>query len=437
MKRLLKNGRILTMSNGKPVCLEKGFLGIDGDTICYLGTEPPQDEKSYDETRDFSGRLLIPGLIDCHCHAAMTLLRGVGTDLPLQSWLFDNIFPLEDKLNEIPDGIRIGSELAIMEMLAGGITSFTDMYMQPEGTAEEILACGIKANICNYVQSFDPAEEYKDNLKAKRSFALYDRYHGAGDGRLLVDFAMHAEYTNTEKSMRGYTDECLSRGGRMHLHLSETKSEHEECKMRHGGMTPAEYFCSIGTFDLPTAAAHCVWVEPHDLDIFREKGVFPIHNPTSNMKLGSGFAPIPKMLEMGIPVTLGTDGAASNNNLNMFEEMHLASIIHKGYAHDAALMRAEDVFLMATRNGAMQQGRPDTGTLEVGKKADVVAIDLTGLHMLPAFDACSALCYQTQASDVCMTMVDGRILYENGEFLTMDKERILSDYDRILKALFA
>lgn len=436
MKRLLENCAILASENGAFVSIPNGFLGIDGDTICYLSSDCPPDADTYQQRKDMSGTLLLPGLINCHCHSPMVLLRGVGSDLNLQQWLFEKIFPLEDRLEQIPDGIRIGSQLAILEMLASGVTSFSDMYMQPAATAEAVIASGMKANLCRPVQCFDEGESYAESTRVRESLALFDRYHNAANGRLRIDFAIHAEYTCKDHIVRAYAADCLARGARMHLHLSETRQEHEECKQRHNGMTPAEYFLSMGVFDSPTAAAHCVWTEPHDWEIFLEKGVSPVHNPTSNMKLGSGFAPVPEMLELGLNVAIGTDGAASNNNLNLLEELHLASVLHNGHRGDPTLMRPEQLMTMATVNGAKLQGRDDTGSLQVGKKADITALSLARPHMRPVLEPMAAVTYQAQASDVCMTMVDGQILYENGVFLTMDAEKIYHDFDRILNELY-
>lgn len=435
MKLLLENCRILCTADGSFHEIARGCLGIDGSSICYIGKTEPADMDSYSKRKDMRGKLLMPGIVNAHCHAPMTLLRGVGSGLPLQNWLFDSIFPTENRLEQISGGIRVGTELAVLELLASGVTSFSDMYMQPETYADVIIQSGIKANICGVVQSLSPEETWEDSARVKRSLALFDQFHGAADGRLRVDFCIHAEYTCTDRIVRPYAALCAQRGGRMHLHLSETKAEHEACKQRHKGMTPAEYFLSMGAFDSPCAAAHCVWAQPQDLEIFRKKGVFPIHCPSSNMKLGSGFAPVPQMLAAGIPVALGTDGAASNNNLNMVEEMHLAALLHCGKACDATAISPEQILAMATANGAQLQGRDDTGSLQVGKKADIVAIDLTKPHMRPSLDALSALCYQAQASDVCMTMVDGKILYEDGKYYTMDTERIFADFDRVLREL--
>ena len=220
----------------------------------------------------------------------------------------------------------------------------------------------------------------------------------------------------------------------MHIHLSETRSEHEECIARHG-LTPAQWMDRAGVFDVPCQAAHCVWVSEEDRRLLREKGVAVVHNPSSNMKLGSGFAPIPKMAEEGILVSLGTDGAASNNTLNMVKELHLASLIHNGYGGDATVMTAVETITMATKNGALAQGRSDTGELSVGKKADVVAVALDRPHLIPCVDTAGLVAYSMQGSDVVMTMVDGRILYENGEYLTLDREKILYEANAAARRL--
>ncbi|MCQ2418535.1 MAG: amidohydrolase [Clostridia bacterium] len=435
MKQLLEHARIIAAKDGAFYPIENGFLGIDGDAICYIGSTLPEDADTYDTRKNMSGKLLLPGLINCHCHSPMVLLRGVGSDLCLQEWLFDKIFPVEDRLETIEGGIKVGSELAILEMLASGVTSFTDMYMQPESTCEAVLASGMKANLCRPVQCFVDGESFEDNYRAQQAIELFDRYHMAGNGNIRIDFCIHAEYTCKDHITRKVSEVCRDRGARMHIHLSETKKEHEECKQKFG-MTPAEYFLAMGTFENPTTAAHCVWAEPKDLEIFLEKGVTAVHNPTSNMKLGSGFAPVPEMLARGVNVAIGTDGAASNNNLDMLEEMHLAAILHNGYHNDPTLVTPAELLRMATVNGAKCQGREDTGALTVGKKADIVAIDLSKPHMQPAFDPIVSLAYQVQSADVCMTMVNGKILYENGVYLTMDIDRIYHDYQQVLTKLY-
>lgn len=420
MKLLLKNCDILAADGGGYRWLKNAYLGIDGSVIDYIGESRPA--APYDREKDMSGRLLAPGLINCHGHTAMTLLRGVGSDLPLQEWLFEKMMPIEDQFTA--RDIQVGNALALLEMISTGTTSYSDMYFHADTAVENAVAAGIKANLCRPNQCFNPEETYAQNTRARESIQLFKDCNGMADGRVLIDFSIHAEYTNFPHIVEAYSADCKALGGRMHIHLSETKKEHDECVAKYG-KTPARWFNDLGTFDSPTFAAHCVWVTEEDMVLMREKGVSPVHNPTSNMKLGSGFAPIPRMLELGLNVALGTDGAASNNNLNMMEEMHLAAVLHNGFTHDPTLMKPAQVLNMATRNGARLQGRGDTGSLEVGKKADIIAIDLTRPHLFPNVDPLALMTYSAQGSDVVMTMVDGRILYENGEFLTLDADRIL------------
>ena len=427
MKTLLKNALLYT-PNGTVT----GCLAVEDKRISYVGTEKPAG--SFDREMDMSGKLLLPGLFNCHTHTPMTLLRGVGSDLPLQTWLFDNIFPVEARLT--PDMMRVGTELALLEMISTGTVSCTDMYFYPDAMVEAILRSGMKANISQHVQAFDAGDKYAANQQARVMEHLVETYHGTAEGRILVDACLHAEYTNfSEDVARGVAAFSREHGLYNHVHLSETASEHAECKARHG-MTPAGWFESVGMFDRPCTAAHCVWIEPEDMEIFRRYGVSVAHNPTSNMKLGSGFAPIPALLDAGVNVTLGTDGTASNNNLNLFEEMHLAAILHNGFHNDAALMPAGKLVEMATLNGAKAQGRMDTGALEAGKKADLIALDMEKPHLVPDLDTAALLTYSAQGSDVVLTMVDGEILYENGEFLTLDKERILFEAREAVKKLY-
>lgn len=430
MKILFKNADILVKEDNFKV-ISNAYLAVDGDKISYVGTEKPMGE--FDEIKDMNGKILMPGLINCHNHCPMVLLRGIGSDLPLQQWLFDTVFPIEDKLTA--EEIEAGSELALLEMISGGTVSFSDMYFEPETTIRAVAESGMKANITRPVQSFDPNETPEQSYRMKEAIELYDRYNNTFDGRVLIDFCIHAEYTCTETIARAFIEKVNERNGNLHIHLSETKKEHEECIQRYG-KTPAEWFDSLGGFDFSAFAAHCVWLSESDMELFRRKGVSVIHNPTSNMKLASGFAPIQRMLDMGINVALGTDGASSNNNLDMFEEMHIASIIHNGYTLDATVMNADTVLNMATANGARVQRRENCGELKVGNKADIIAVSLDSPHMVPALDKKALLTYSAQSSDVTMTMVDGKVLYENGEYKTLDKEKIYFDINRAVEKLY-
>lgn len=431
MKTLFKNADILIFENGIYSVIKNTYLAVDRDKISYIGKDFPDGK--FDITKDMTGKLLMSGFYNCHNHCPMVLLRGVGSDLPLNEWLFNKVFPIEDKLTA--DEIYAGTNLALLEMLACGTVSFSDMYFEPQVTAKAVAEAGMKANLTRPVQSFDPSEEAKDSFRIAQSIELYNEWNNAADGRILIDFSIHAEYTCTEKIARAYSEECNRRGGLMHIHLSETVKEHNECKEKYG-KTPTQWFNDLGAFDSRAFAAHCVTLEDSDMEILLSKGVNVVHNPSSNMKLGSGFARVQKMLDMGINVALGTDGAASNNNLDMVEEMHLASIIHNGYSQDATIMNADTVIKMATLNGAKLQGREDCGELKIGNKADIIAISLDKPHLRPVIDEKALITYSAQSSDVCLTMVDGKILYENGEYTTLDKEKIYFDVEKAIKKLY-
>ena len=432
MRTLLKGADILLRKENGYETLHGAYLGVDEAKIDYIGEERP--EKAYDLEKDMSGRLLAPGLINCHSHIAMTLMRGIGSGLPLQDWLFKAIFPIEDKL--VREDIAAASRFALIEMIAGGTTSFSDMYFFPAETVAAVAEAGMKANISRCVQCFDENQTVEQNTQIPQSVELFEKYHNAENGRIRIDFSIHAEYTCKPHIVRAYSELCKAHGGRMHIHLSETQREVDECIARYG-KSPVAWFEELGTLDSPTAAAHCVAVSDEDIAILKRHGVNVIHNPTSNLKLGSGFAPVRKLMDAGINLALGTDGAASNNNLDMFEEMHLADIMPCGYRHDPTEVSSAEVLDMATVNGARLQGRSDTGVLAVGKKADIIALDLDKPHLYPNFDTPALLTCAAHSSDVVLTMVDGKILYENGEYKTLDREKVFYEARAAVKRLYA
>ena len=433
MSILIRGAHILVPSNNGFDVLKNAYLGISNGIIDYIGYDNPlkSPEKKYDEVKDFTGKMLIPGLVNAHTHTGMGLLRGLGSDLPLQEWLHV-MWPIEDKMTE--RDLQVGMEHALLEMISSGTTSFTDMYMMPHAMIDIIGKSGLKANLSRVMQCFDPNQDYESYSRVHEARELFKKFNGSYDDRIRIDFDMHAEYTITEDIARKYSQECKKNNGRMHIHLSETEREVNTCKEKYN-KSPFQWFNDIGTFDSPTLAAHCVVLSEEDMDILALKKVSVAHNPTSNLKLGSGVAPVLELLNRGVNVCLGTDGAASNNNLNMFEEMHLAAILHKGITKDPTVLPAYEVLKMATINGAKAQGRDDTGSLKVGKKADIVALDLNKAHLIPYSDLISNLTYSAQGSDVYMTMVNGNILYENGVFLTLDEERILEETKRVVKNL--
>ncbi|MCQ2553657.1 MAG: amidohydrolase [Clostridia bacterium] len=451
MKTLFKNCTILSKENGEYNEIKNGYLGVDGEVIDYIGAEMPKAE--YDVVKDMKGKLLMPGLVNAHGHSAMTILRGVGADLPLDRWLNEAIFPIEAKLT--PNDIYVGNQAAMLEMLASGTTCVADMYDFPFAGAKAYAEAGMKANLCRVGLCFDPTLEPSAWERTQECIDFIDVMYGkkascpelireAGDelsdvvkeavktGRVKADFCLHSEYLTTEKFVKAIAEANAERKVPVHIHVSETVKEHEECIARHG-KTPIAYLNEMGIMDNPIYAAHCVWVTDEDLAIMAAKGATIAHNPTSNLKLGSGIARINSALLAGVNVALGTDGVASNNNLNMFEEIHLAALLQKGVLKDPTLVKTSQALDMATISGAKALGRPETGSLEVGKKADIIAIDMDQPHLQPNADTLGLISYAMQGSDVCMTMVDGKILYENGEYLTLDKEKILFDLAEAVK----
>ena len=352
-------------------------------------------------------RLVMPGLVNCHGHTAMTLVRGLGSGLPLQRWLEEAIFPVEAKMT--PADVRAGAVWGTMEMLAGGTTCVADMYDFPEEMGAALLESGMKGRICRVGLSFIPGR-LEDCIGFTKTF---NSPKSTSFPPVLSDICIHSEYLTDEKFCRGLADANRELKRPLHVHVSETRREHEECIARHG-KTPIAYLADTGILDHGGYAAHCVWCTDDDFRIMAEKNVALVHNPTSNMKLGSGFARIARAMELGVNVALGTDGCASNDNLDMFEEMHLASLIHKGLACDPTVLSAWDIIEMATKHGAKALGLENTGEIAVGKAADLCVVDLSHFHLTPILDAPNLVVNSMHASDVAMTIVDGRVVYEKG-----------------------
>lgn len=410
---------------------EKVFVAVEGARIASVGTKMP--DKTPDETVDCKDNLLIPAFYNTHCHAAMTLFRGYGEDLPLQRWLEEKIYPAEDRLTA--RSVYVASKVAIAEMIRHGIVSFTDMYMVVEETAKAVLETGVKANLSRCLVSFAPGIRLQEDERFLESCALEREFHGAGDGRVQIDLALHAEYTNQEDYCRAVAEYAKERNLRMHIHLSETEREHRECIARHG-KTPTRFFYDAGVLDQPTTAAHCVYVTDEDADLLREKGVTLSHNPVSNLKLGSGVMPLEKLLKNGNRIALGTDGVASNNRLDLLREMQTAALLQKGINRDAAAVPANELFPLLTKNGALSQGREDCGEIRVGNRADLVLIDRFALHNRPLFNDYSMLAYSAEGTDVLLTMADGRILYRFGSYTSIDEERLQAEFAEVLAHYF-
>lgn len=432
MKILLKNARLFPEAMPKD-CREEDTVNlvVTDEIITYVGSVAPQD--TFDRIIDCKENLLMPAFYNTHCHAAMTIFRGYGEDLPLRRWLDEKILPAEDRLNF--RRVYYGSKLAIAEMIRNGIVSFSDMYFFQDATAEAVLETGIKANVARSIVSFDPDIKKEQDHRFAESIRLVDQYHGAGNGRLKIDMSLHAEYSNVDACCRYVAEYAKENNLRMQLHLSETQAEHEQCIERHG-MTPTAYFESMGVFDVPTTAAHCVYVTDEDISIIKEKGVVPAHNPVSNLKLGSGVMRLRTMLDAGIPVTFGTDGVASNNQLSILRELQTAAILHKGVHRDPANIRAFELPTIATRNGALAQGREDCGMIAEGMHADLILIDLAAINNIPCYDLATTLAYSANTSNVLLTMCDGRILFENGEYTSIDIECLRFEARQVIRHYF-
>ncbi len=415
MKRLYKNSVIVSSDEkDNPVVLRDCVLCSDGEYIAYIG--PQSGAPVCDEEKDMGGSVLMPGLVNVHGHGPMNLLRGAGNGLPLKRWLNEVIFPLEEKMT--PDDIYAGELWAAAEMIAGGTTQVAEMYDFPRAAGQALLETGLKGNICRAGLSFSDTEEIPPN-RFNECVDFVENWRDSR-GRVTADFCVHSEYLTRERIVRDIAKACKQYGAGIHVHISETRSEHEECMVRHGGMTPVEYFNETGLLENRVYAAHCVWVTPGDIRIMSGKNITAVFNPSSNCKLASGFAPVNEIAAAGINLALGTDGCASNNNLNMFEEMHIASLIRKNTGGDPTLCTAAETIRMATVNGARALGRHNTGMLRPGMRADIIAVSLEAPHMYPADDILDLLVYSAQAGDVIMTAVDGDILYERGEYTTID-----------------
>ena len=398
---------------------EHAYVGVADGRIAYVGTERPVQD--FGEVYDGRGKVLMPGMVNAHSHAPMTLMRGYAENLALDDWLNIMIFPFEAQMTD--EDVYPATKLAIAEMLRFGTTSFSDMYYFNDARSRAILETGIKCNLCHTIVNFD-GTPYEDLDDAELNRRLVREYHGGNNGRLLIDMGLHAEYTSNPTTVQTFAQATREMGLRMQVHVSETSKEVAECKERHDGCTPVRYLSDMGLFDSPTTAAHCVWLEGDDYAILAEKGVTVASNPVSNAKLGSGIADLPGLQKAGVRVAIGTDGVASNNNLNMFKDMTMLGLAARARWCSPVGVSASELLQMATLNGALSQGRRDTGSIAEGKRADLIVLDVDVPWMQPVSDMLTNLVYSAQGSDVVLTMVDGQVLYRDGEWPTIDVERV-------------
>lgn len=425
MKLLLKNAQVITM-NIKNEVLNNYCIGISEGLIEYLGEYSEALSEGYDKIIDCKGKAVMPGLINCHGHAAMTLFRNYADDLKLMDWLFKKIIPLEDKLND--EYVYWGSKLAILEMLRSGTTTFTDMYFFMNSTAKAGIESGIRATLSRGLVGDSKGGEI--NEKFQEAISFYNEYNDSGNGRIKVNFGPHSVYTCSIPFLKSINAKAEEMGVAMQVHISETRDEVENCIKEHG-MSPVKLLDEIGLLKPSTIGAHCVVLDDEDIDILASRKVNVAHNPGSNLKLASGIAPVSKMMEKGINVCLGTDGAASNNNLDMFEEIRTSTYIQKVYTNDPTALSVDEVLKMATVNGAKALGLPKLGVIETGMKADLIVINTNKAHYYPKYNTKAALVYSGNSSDVETVIIDGKLVMENNSILTIDEEEVFYEINRL------
>ncbi len=398
---------------------EHQYVLTEQDKITYIGDTCPPSEGH--ERYDGKNKLLMTGFINLHSHTPMTLMRGYGENLSLNDWLNKKIFPYEDKLTS--EDVYHGTLLGIAEMLRFGIVSTSDMYYFCEDMLKAFLETGVKCNLSRGITCFSDASYHELPGFGENKLLIRD-YHKRNNNQIQIELSIHGEYTNTERTILEISQHAKEEGLGLHIHVSETESEHLECMERHNGMTPIQYFNHLGVLDSKTLAAHCVHLSGEDFAIMKEKGVSVASCPASNLKLASGICDVKTLMKYGINVGLGTDSVASNNSLNMIEEMKLFALLQKVRQNDPAVITPREAIYAATKAGAIAQNREDCGALKVGNRADLIVLDMDAPYWKPVHELCNNLVYSASGTDVCLTMVDGKVLYRDGEYPTIDMEKL-------------
>ncbi len=414
------NARILTMQDTK---LVEGELHVKDGKISYIGSENEPDVK-WDREIDCKRNLLLPGFKNAHTHSGMTLMRTYADGLPLQEWLETKIFPLEAKMS--PSDVALLSKLAILEYLTSGVTAVFDMYLTPESIADAFIECGMRLVQVSGINKFGPTLEVLEER--------YNKLNGVND---LTSFKLgfHAEYTCDRELLEKIAELAHKYHAPVYTHNSETRKEVFECRQRYG-MTPTVFLNSLGMFDYGGGGYHCVHFSDEDIEVFKNRGLSVVTNPGSNTKLASGIAPVKRFLQEGINVAIGTDGPSSNNCLDMFKEMSLVFSLSNIREEDASSVDGVDVLKMATIGGAKAMGLNDCDVLSVGKWADLIMIDMHQPNMQPENDIVRNLVYSGSKQNVKLTMVAGKILYEDGKFnIGTDPEVIYREANDILRKL--
>lgn len=404
--------------------LRETDIYIEGTRITAMGKKP--EGFLEEKVIDGKDRLAIPGLVNCHTHSYMSFMRNVADDLSFMDWLFGSIDPIEQQMTD--EDTYWGACLAIIEMMKSGTTCFNDMQMNIHQTTRAVKESGMRAVISRGLVGSGNDEAGQMRLKQ----AYEERDAAADCDRLTFMLGPHAPYTCDDGFMRIVSEEAKKNNMRIHVHLSESESEIEQIREKYH-CTPIEMAEKNGLFDVPAVAAHCVQITEEDMDILKRRNVSVVTNPASNMKLGNGFAPVPGMLEKGINVCIGTDGAASNNSLNLFHEMSLLALIHKGVKRTPQCISAGETIRIATINGARALGLDgEIGSLEEGKKADIAILNLNTPSLTPRNNLIAGLSYSANGSEVETVIIDGKITMENRKILTMDEELVYKKINEII-----
>ena len=424
----------ITYINQNQQAIPHAYIGIHGRWIDYVGQAPPPDPTRYGQIVPGKDLLLTPGFYNTHTHAAMALLRGYGENMKLQDWLTQRIFPFEAHLT--PEDVYWATQLCALEMLRFGVVSATDMYMKGDAMARGFLDSGLKANFSVGTTCTDQ-RSYKDLPQYKELLSLKETYHGSDDGRIRTDLSLHAEYTTTERVVRGAAEAAQELGLRVHIHVSETALEVAECRERRGGRTPVQYLHDCGLFASPTTIAHGVHLTEEDIALLAADRVTVATCPKSNLKLASGICPSPQLLRAGVNVSLATDSVASNNNLDFLEEMRFFALLSKGVQGDPTLISPAQALYCATRAGAQAQGRSDCGIIAPGYRGDLAVFSTSQPHWQPTHDLLHNLVYSGCGSDVVMTLVDGIVRYDHGVFPHVDHEKIYANVRQSCQRILA
>lgn len=426
-KWMVKNGTFAVLQEGQPVI--RGYMVVEDERITYLGEEKPQVDA---ETRVMDGThlLFLPGLVNTHGHAAMSLLRGFGDDLALQVWLQEKMWPMEAKFTA--DDVYWGTSLSVLEMLKGGTTTFVDMYDHMDQVAKVVQDSGMRGVLTRGVIGLCPPEVQKQKLDEAVAFAK--DWHGQAEGRITTMISPHAPYTCPPDFIEKFVQAAHDLNLPIHTHMSETAAEVQQ-NVNDYGLRPVAHLEKLGVFSRPALVAHAVHLTDEEIEILAKHQVAVSHNPGSNLKLASGVARVPELLKAGVTVSLGTDGPASNNNLDMFEEMRLAALIHKGVSGDPTAVPAAEALRMGTEYGAKSAFLDNVGRLAVGMKADMIALNTDQAHFLPRTDYISHSIYSASAKDVEHVWVDGKQVVKHGSCLTLDEERIRREAQRSFERL--